>query len=82
MASSVLGRNARQGPLKGVQTALKELIREVRAHLDPTDVKAGDAEMLVVMLKGLVHQHIKAKLNTRMLILWQPPTGTTSFHIF
>ena len=39
---------------------LRELVREVRAHLDRTDAQAGDAEMLVVMLKSLVPQHIKA----------------------
>ena len=54
---------------------LRELVREVQAHLDRTDAQAGDAEMLVVMMRSLVHQHIKAQFKTRMLMLSLPPTG-------
>ena len=54
---------------------LRELVREVRAHLDRTDATAGDAEMLVVLLKGLVPQHIKAQFRTRMKLLNKPATG-------
>ena len=54
---------------------LCELVREVRAHLDRTDAKAGDAEMLVVMLKSLVPQHIKAQFRTKMQMFQKPPTG-------
>ena len=50
-------------------------MREVRARLDRTDAQAGDAEMLVVMLKSLVPQNIKAQFKTRMLMLSQPLTG-------
>ena len=54
---------------------LRELVREVQAHLDWTDATAGDAEMLVVMLKGLVPQHIQAQFSTGMMMLQRPPTG-------
>ena len=54
---------------------LRELVREVRAHLDRTDATAGDAEMLVVLLKGLVPQHMKAQFKTRMSLLRKLPTG-------
>ena len=54
---------------------LRELVREVRAHLDRTDARIGDAEMLVVMLKSLVPQHIKSQFSTCMMLLQRPPTG-------
>ena len=57
---------------------LRELVREVRAHLDRTDATVGDAEMLVIMLKVLVPPHIKAQFSTRMMMLRRPPTGNNS----
>ena len=54
---------------------LLELVCEGRAHLDRTDAKTGEAEMLVVMLKSLVPQHIKAQFRTRMMMLQKQPTG-------
>ena len=50
-------------------TELRALVWEVRAHLATSD----DAEMLVVMLKGLVPQHIKAQFCNRMTMLRRPP---------
>ena len=54
---------------------LRELVREVQAHLDRTEATTGDAEMLVVMLKSLIPQHIKAQFKTKMMLMKLAPTG-------
>ena len=61
----LLDKARRRGP-RLPYLELRELVREVRAHLDRTDARTGDAEMLVVLLKGLVPQHIKSQFSTRM----------------